>query len=78
MKRIQRIALWFGIVMLSYLVLYFSSVQASFYKSTGPVTPRASYDWPSNSNVAESLFAPAHFIDAILLRRRYWASRRDG
>jgi hypothetical protein len=75
MKRITRIALWSGLGVLSYLLLYFSTVQAALYKSPGPVTPLPAYGWPSDSDVAHAVFGPAHFIDATLLRRGYWAPR---
>jgi hypothetical protein len=75
MKRIKRIVLWSGLGALSYFVLYFSSVQAALYKSPGPVTPSPMYGWPSDSDFTHAVFGPAHFIDATLLRRGYWAPR---
>ena len=72
MKRIRRIALWSGVGVLSYFILYFSSVQAVYYKSAGPVTPSPAYSWPSDSDFARAVFGAAHFIDAKLLRRGYW------
>jgi hypothetical protein len=73
MKRIKRIAFWSGLGVFGYFVIYFSSVQASLYKSAGPVAPSPMYGWPSDSDFTHAVFAPAQFIDATLLRRGYWA-----
>ena len=70
----KRIVLWLSIAVASYFVLYFSSVQAVYAKRRGPVTPRPAYI-QSNGEFARAVFAPAHFIDASVLRRGYWAPR---
>ena len=72
--RSKRIAIWFSIAVSSYFVLYFSSVRAVVAKSRGSVTPRPDYI-QSNTEFVHALFAPAHFIDASVLRRGYWAPR---
>jgi len=71
----KRILLWSGIAVAAYFILYFSSVQLLTYKSAGPVTPVPGYV-PDDGEFILAIFAPAHFIDATLLRRGYWAPRR--
>ena len=63
---------WPGLVIAAYFILYFSSVQATTHKVPGSVTPEAAY-FPSDTDFIRAVFAPAHFIDATLLRRGYWA-----
>ena len=70
----KRIVLWLSIAVASYFVLYFSSVRAVMTKRRGPVTPRPDYI-QSNTELVHAVFAPAHFIDASVLRRGYWAPR---
>jgi len=70
----KRIVLWLSIAVASYFVLYFSSVRAVLAKNRGPVTPMPDYI-QSNGEFARAVFAPAHFIDASVLRRGYWAPR---
>src|SRR5260370_19493271 len=71
----KRVLRWSGIAVAAYFILYFSSVQLLTYKSAGPVTPVPGYV-PDDGEFIHAIFAPAHFIDATLLRRGYWAPRR--
>jgi hypothetical protein len=64
-----------GVAFAAYFVLYFSSVQALTHKSAGPVTPVPGYH-PDDGEFLHAVFAPAHFIDATVLRRGYWAPRQ--
>jgi hypothetical protein len=70
---VKRFLLWTCIAVAAYFLLYFSSVDTVTYKSAGPVTPKPSYGWPSDGDFPHAIFAPAHLIDATLLRRSYWA-----
>jgi hypothetical protein len=72
--RSKRWLLWSSIAIAGYFTLYFSSVQAAIYKSAGPVTPLPIYS-PDDGEFIHALFAPAHFIDAAVLRREYWKTR---
>ena len=72
-QRTKNVMLWSGIAAGGYFVLYFSSVQAVTYKSTGPVIPKPIYSWPSDGDFTHAVFAPAHLMDTVVLRRSYWA-----
>ena len=72
--RSKRIVSWSSIAIAAYFILYFSSVQALLHKSAGPVAPVPGYI-PSNGELIHAIFAPAHLLDATLLRRGYWAPR---
>jgi hypothetical protein len=71
----KNVLLWSGMVVAAYFVLYFSSVQLLTHKSAGPVTPVPGYV-PNDGELIHAVFAPAHFIDSMLLRRGYWAPRQ--
>jgi len=71
----KKVLFWSGIAVAAYFVLYFSSVQLLTHKSAGPVTPVPEYV-PNDGELIHAVFAPAHFIDSMLLRRGYWAPRR--
>jgi hypothetical protein len=70
----KKVLFWSGIALAAYFVLYFSSVQLLTHKSVGPVTPVPGYV-PNDGELIHAVFAPAHFIDSMLLRPGYWAPR---
>ena len=76
MKRgTKRAILWTSIIVVVYFALYFSSVQVLTHKGVGSVAPVPGY-MPHDGEFIHAVFAPAHFIDATLLRRGCWAPKQ--